>query len=131
MFQFVDSWFLNEGNELIEYFEKKGEGMIYQSKFQTDRILSWAALVILLMAAIDANAIEGTELTKPVTEFLSGHIIKNVGAVGVLAATILGAVAAFGQKISQFILNNLGYVAYIAFGATLSTGALKLAGITI
>ena len=105
--------------------------MIRKFKFQTNQVLSFVALVALLSVAVDANAMEGTELTKPVTEFLTTNIIKNVGAVGVLAATILGAVAAFGQKISQFILNNLGYVAYIAFGATLSTGALKLAGMTI
>ena len=77
--------------------------MIRKSKVHTDQILSWIALVALLVAAVDANAIEGTELTKPVTDFLNGHVIKNVGVVGVLAAIILGSIAAFGQKISQFI----------------------------
>ncbi|MGI9215183.1 MAG: hypothetical protein ACR2HS_06045 [Gammaproteobacteria bacterium] len=105
--------------------------MIRKFKFQTNQVLSFIALVALLSVAVDANAMEGTKLTEPVTTFLTKNVINNVGVVGVLAATILGAVAAFGQKISQFILNNLGYVAYIAFGATLSTGALKLAGMTI
>jgi hypothetical protein len=105
--------------------------MLLKFKFKPNATIPYLGLIVLSLFSVEVYAMNGTTLTSGVTDFLTTKVINNVGTVGVLAATILGAVAAFGQKISQFILNNLAYVAYVAFGATLSTGALRLAGMTI
>lgn len=50
--------------------------MIRKFKFNIDQLLSFAAVVVLLLAAVDINAMEGTQLTKSANDFLTTKISK-------------------------------------------------------
>lgn len=88
-------------------------------------------LTPLLFYVSDASAVNATQLITPVTNFITGSIINNVGTIAVLAAAVVGIIMALGQQIGKFVLNNLGYVGYVAFGSAMATGALTAAGMTI
>ena len=75
-------------------------------------------------------AVNGTNLIDPAKTFLTDNVIENAGILGVLVAFVIGIVAAIGQQIGKFVLNNLGYVGYVAFGSVITTGALTAAGMT-
>ncbi len=85
----------------------------------------------LLFYANEAFAVNASALVTPTTNFIQQQIMNNVGTVAVLAAFVVGIVMAMGQQIGKFVLNNLGYLGYVAFGGTIATGALTAAGITL
>jgi hypothetical protein len=84
-----------------------------------------------LFYANEAFAVNASALVTPTTNFIQQQIMNNVGTVAVLAAFVVGIVMAMGQQIGKFVLNNLGYLGYVAFGGTIATGALTAAGITL
>jgi len=88
-------------------------------------------LLPLCFYSAEALAVNGTALVTPTRDFIRDQIMNNVGTIGVLAAFIVGIVTAMGQQIGKFVLNNLGYIGYVAFGGSLAAGALTAAGITI
>ncbi len=99
---------------------------------QTKILVSVAAVVMpLVLYSTEACAVTGTELVTPTTDFLQNHVMNNAGVIAVLAAFVVGIVMALGQQIGKFILNNLAYVAYVAFGGAIVTGALTAAGMLI
>jgi hypothetical protein len=89
------------------------------------------SLLPLCLASNAVSAIGGTELTQPARQFLQETVLSNVGIVSVIAAVIVGIVAALGQQIGKFVLNNLGYIGYVAFGGTVATTAVTAAGLLI
>lgn len=100
--------------------------------FNTPRavVLTTTLLGLLSLYSTEALAVTGTEIINPLKEFLIDNVVKNVGVIGALSAVVVGVVAALGQQVGKFVLNNLGYVGYVAFGSTLSIGALTAAGMT-
>ena len=84
-----------------------------------------------LFYASETFAVNASVLVTPTTTFIQQEIMNNVGTVAVLAAFVVGIVMAMGQQIGKFVLNNLGYLGYVAFGGTIATGALTAAGITL
>jgi hypothetical protein len=88
-------------------------------------------LIALLFYANEAFAVNASALVTPTTNFIQTEIMNNVGTVAVLAAFVVGIIMAMGQQIGKFVLNNLGYLGYVAFGGTIATGALTAAGITL
>jgi hypothetical protein len=88
-------------------------------------------LIGLLFYANEAFAVNASALVTPTTNFIQTEIMNNVGTVAVLAAFVVGVIMAMGQQIGKFVLNNLGYLGYVAFGGSIATGALTAAGITL
>ena len=94
-------------------------------------LMALAFMCAFMVCYTDASfAVNGTALIDPAKAFLTDNVIKNAGVLGVLVAFVIGIVAAIGQQIGKFILNNLGYVGYVAFGSVITTGALTAAGMT-
>ena len=92
---------------------------------------SFPILIGLLSHANEAFAVNASNLVTPTTNFIQQQIMNNVGTVAVLAAFVVGIIMAMGQQIGKFVLNNLGYLGYVAFGGSIATGALTAAGITL
>jgi len=111
-------------------FCKKEDAM--QFKHQQMSLLA-ITFILAFMACYSetACAVNGTNLIDPAKNFLTDNVIKNAGVLGVLVAFVIGIVAAIGQQIGKFILNNLGYVGYVAFGGAITMGALTAAGMTL
>jgi len=113
----------------LTHFLKRRQLMNVMSFKAKGRSVVW--LLPLLFYVSDAAAVNATQLITPVTNFITGSIINNVGTIAVLAAAVVGIIMALGQQIGKFVLNNLGYVGYVAFGSAMATGALTAAGMTI